>query len=421
MTSRNIFKSVAILLIALTWTFSTYSQTILINAGHVIDPESGKVHDQYSIRIVNGKIEEIGSKVNLDNVDQIIDLSDSWILPGLMDCHVHITENIRYRSSEWHQQYIVESGAFRALRGAYNAELLLRSGFTTIKEIGNDANYVSADIIKGINKGWLQGPTIIYAGKIIAPYGGQISNVSPENEFFWLHDYIDADSPDEVKKAVRKNIYFGATTIKLVADQFNYYYDREEVEAAVREAAKGGLKVTAHVMGGEAARNVILGGAAGIEHGFELSNEELELMKEHGTYLIGTDFSYENWFSYGMDSATAVAYSEMVVDRLKRAYEVGVKMAFGTDIVLDIEGMNRVESNLEVLKTWKAAGIPPMYILKAMTADAADLMGIENDRGRLKPSLWADIIALKKNPLDDIENINSVHFVMKEGVVIRND
>ena len=136
------------------------------------------------------------------------------------------------------------------------------NGFTTIKEIGNDANYATADIIKAIKKGWIKGPTIFYAGKIIAPYGGQTSGVNIENQHLWNFEYIDADNPDEIKKAIRKNIYYGADVIKLVSGQQAGYYELEDIKAAVDEAKKSGLKVTVHVQGGTAARNVILGGAA---------------------------------------------------------------------------------------------------------------------------------------------------------------
>src|SRR5688572_29695434 len=160
-----------------------------------------------------------------------------------------------------------ESSGFRALRGAFVAEQLLMGGFTTIKEIGNDADYASADVIKAIRQGWIQGPSIYYSGKIIAPFGGQSQGINPENEGVWKFEYIDADTPDEVKKAVRKNIYFGANAIKLVTGD-NAYYDVADIKAAVDEAAKAGVKVTVHALGGEAARNVIMGGAAAIEHGF---------------------------------------------------------------------------------------------------------------------------------------------------------
>src|SRR5690606_37592670 len=219
----------------------------------------------------------------------------------------------------------------------------------------------------------------------------------------------------------RQNIYNGATVIKMATGD-NGIYDVDDIKVAVDEAKKYGLKVTVHVVAeGLPNTNVILSGAAAIEHGDGLSNEHLQLMKDKGMFLVGTDFSFDNWYAFGMDSATASALTNSIVDRLKRAYKIGTKMAFGSDIMVNLPGLNRVQSNLKILDSWKAAAIPPSYILQTMTLYAAELLGIEKERGVLEQSYYADIIALKNNPLDDIEAIKSVEFVMKEGKVIRRD
>jgi len=412
---------ITIAFILLISTFSSQSQNTVIKAGHLFDARSGKMLDNQMIIIQNGKIKEVGINLRINKTDTVIDLSNSWVLPGLMDCHVHITSNLSYRERNWNDVNVTESNSLRAIRGSIVATQFLDNGFTTIKEIGNDANYVTADIIKAIKNGWIQGPTIIYAGKIIAPYGGQSTNINPDHEHFWDWEYIDADTPDEIKKAIRKNVYNGATVIKMVTGD-NGIYDTEDIKAAVDEAKKYGLKVTVHVRNDAASgTQVILGGAAGIEHGFELDNTQLQLMKNNGTFLVGTDFSFDNWYAYGLDTTTATSLTKMVLERLKRAYKIGTKMAFGTDIVVDLPGLNRVQSNLKVLDTWKAADIPPSYILQTMTINAAELLGIEKERGVLEQAYYADIIALKNNPLDNIDAIKTVHFVMKEGKVIRLD
>lgn len=414
-------RKIRILLILLISNVTAQAQNTVIKAGHLFDARSGKMLDNQMIIVQNGKIKEVGTALKISKTDSVIDLSNSWVLPGLMDCHVHITSNISYRVGNWNDVYVTESNALRALRGSVVAKQFLDNGFTTIKEIGNDVNYVTGDIIKAINNGWIQGPTIIYAGKIIAPYGGQTSGVNPENEHFWDVDFIDADTPAEIVKAIRKNMYFGATVIKMVTGD-NGIYDEEDIRVAVKEASKYGLKVTVHVRsGGPEATNVILGGAAAIEHGFGLDNTQLQLMKDKGTFLVGTDLSFENWYAYGLDSARAKSMVNTDVDRLKRAYAIGTKMAFGTDIVIDLPGLNRVQSGLKVLENWKLAGIPASYVLQCMTLNAAELLGVENTRGVLEKSYHADIIALKKNPLENIDAIKTVHFVMKEGKMIRRD
>jgi imidazolonepropionase-like amidohydrolase len=416
--AREILK---VALILLFLTLAATAQNIVIKAGHMFDARSGKMLDNQIIVIQNGKIKEVSANAKFSKTDKIIDLSDSWVLPGLMDCHVHITSNYPYRKYAGIASiYSTESTSLRALRGSAVAKQFLDNGFTTIKEIGNDANYATADVIKAIGQGWIQGPTIIYAGKIIAPFGGQSSGVNLEHEGAWTFEYIDADNPDEIKKAVRQNIYYGATVIKMVTGD-NGIYDVEDIKAAVDEAKKYGIKVTVHVGDKDGATNVILGGAAAIEHGFGLDDTQLQLMKDKGIFLVGTDFSYDNWSAYGMDSATAKALENKVIDRLKRAYKIGTKMAFGTDIIIDLPEMNRVQSSLKVLNSWNAAEIPPSYILQTMTINSAELLGLEKSRGVLEQSYYADIIALKNNPLKNIEAIKSVRFVMKEGKIIRQD
>lgn len=415
------FITTALLLCSFLLHITAYAQTTVIRAGHLYDTRTGTFLNNRIIVVKDGKIQQVTAAQNYKGNDKIIDLSHSWVMPGLMDCHVHLTADYPYRNVRLEQFYPVESTALRALRGAYHAEQMLLNGFTTVKEIGNDANYATADVIRAIESGWAQGPTIIYAGKIIAPYGGQTYRVNPEHEQLWDFEYLDADSPDEIRKAIRKNIYHGATVIKLVSDEYPYYYDLADIKMAVAEARKAGMKLTVHVMGGEAARNVILGGADAIEHGWYLDDELLHLMKEKGTFLVGTDYTFGHLYAYAMDSTEAKSDATAVEDRLKRAYRIGVKMAFGTDVIVNVKGLNRIQSNLEVLKTWQAAKIPPSYILQTMTLHAAELLGVDKNRGTISPEYYADIIALKNNPLENIEAIKQVHFVMKEGKVIRHD
>ena len=397
------------------------AQDTIIKAGHLFDSRTGKFVANQTILVRGGRIAEVGPNLTTKSTDKVIDLSKSWVLPGLMDCHVHITSNYPHRKyTGLHDIYTTESSGFRSLRGAFVAEQLLMGGFTTIKEIGNDANYASADVIKAIRQGWVKGPTIFYSGKIIAPYGGQTNGINLENEHLWQFEYIDADTPDEIKKAVRKNIYYGANVIKMVSGD-NGTYDEADIRAAVEEAKKSGIKVTVHVMGGQGARNVIMGGAAAIEHGFDLDDDLLRLMKEKGTFLVGTDLYFENLFAYGMSEEQAKAISNGVADRLGRAYKIGTKMAFGTDVIIDLPGMNRLQSNFRVLENWKLAKIPPAYILQTMTLHAAELLGIEKNRGVLEKSYRADVIALGEDPSANIDAIKNVRFVMKDGKVVRND
>ncbi|WP_417882510.1 amidohydrolase family protein [Xanthomarina gelatinilytica] len=410
-------RTVITLLLLMFINVTAIAQNATLKVGHLINPVTGTISENKVIKIENGKIKAISNYEDLNESMDFIDLSDAWVTPGLIDCHVHLTINLEYGKFDIYRKYLEDSNAYRALFGAENAKQLLYGGFTTIKEIGSDGDYITADIIKAIDNKLVEGPTIIYAGKIIAPYGGQLKNINSTHEGFWNYEFIDADSKDEIRKAIRKNIYNGASCIKLVSGDQNYFYSKEEIRFAVDEAKKSGLKVTVHALNDDAAKEAILGGVAAIEHGIFLSDETLQLMKENDVFLVGTDLSLENWLAYGIPKEEAHYMYQKTLDRLKRAYSIGVKMAFGTDVIIDLKNKNRLESNYEILKTWKEAKVPALKILQSMTIDAAELLGVENTVGKIEIGYDADIVAFKSNPLEDIENISLVKLVIKQGVV----
>jgi len=396
-------------------------ETVVIRAGALIDPASGTVARSQIILVSNGKITAVGPAVTIPAGAKQVDLSNAWVLPGLIDAHTHITldmatmDDILLGSA-----YLRESSARRALRGLWNAEAILNAGFTTVRDVGNDANYAAVDIRHALASGWFIGPTILTTGKIITPFGGQSQKVSPEQGLIWLFEYIDADTVDEIRKAVRQNIYYGADAIKLVADNSAFYYTKEEIAAAVAEAHPAGLPVSVHVMGGEAARNVILGGADSIEHGFELSDELLQLMKEKQTVLVSTDFPEDhlnqmNW-NPEIDGMTL---GKRIVDRLRRAHAIGVKLVFGTDTVIQRPDRPKADLMMDYYDVWKSAGIPPAAALRAMTVNAAELLRIHKVRGAIAPGMAADILAVPSNPLDDLSALKKVIFVMKDGHVVK--
>lgn len=396
------------------------AQTVAIRAGNLIDPATGKVARNHTIVVRDGKIAEVGANVSVPAGAQTVDLSNSWVMPGLMDAHAHITVGPP-PNTILIAPYLSESTAFRALRGARNARIVLEAGFTAMKDVGNDAEYAAVDVRRAIEKGWFVGPTMLTTGKIIAAFGGQSTGVPPEQGPFWRHEYIDADTPEEVRKAVRRNIYYGANAIKLVADNNPYFYSLAEIKAAVEESHAAGLTCAIHVMGGEAARNVILGGADSIEHGFYLSDELLRLMKEKGTVLVGTDFPEEHLKLMNFNPVTdGKTLGQHIVDRLRRAHRAGVKMAFGTDVFLGLPDQDIAQLMLDYLEVWTAAGVSPADILRAMTTNAAELFRWQGKRGAIAVGQAADIIATPQSPLENIQALRKVHFVMKDGAVVKN-
>jgi imidazolonepropionase-like amidohydrolase len=396
---------------------------IAIRAGGVVDPATGSVARNQVILVENGKIKEIGPNVRIPGGAATVDLSKEWVAPGLMDAHVHLTlTEVTGGNAPFESFYLKESSAFRGLRGLRNAQDLLRAGFTTVREVGNDANYATEDVRRAIQAGMFDGPTILTAGKIIAPFGGQSTAIPAEQGPFWRYEYIDADTPEEVRKAVRQNIYYGVDVIKLVADNSPFHFSVEEIKAAVDEAHHAGRTVAVHVYGGEAADNVIEAGVDSLEHGFFLTDEQLQKMKQKAIFLVGTDTPRSQLDIEGTSGGIfppPEVLAPKIIDRLRRAYRIGVKMAFGTDTVIEVPNKSRSDLMLEYLGVWREAGVPNAEILKAMTSNAAELLHVNKDRGTLTPGLAADIVAMPGNPMEDIESLRKINFVMKDGKIIR--
>jgi imidazolonepropionase-like amidohydrolase len=393
-----------------------WGQTVAIRAGNLIDTANGTVAKNQVILVKDKKIVAVGADVAIPKDSAVIDLSKEWVMPGIMDAHTHVTQSVKY-FRELDHNYLVEGTGLRSLRGLHIAQILLNAGITTVRDVGNDANFAAVDLRKAIDAGWFVGPTVQTAGKIIGPFGGQSSGIPPEQGPFWRYEYYDADSPEEVRKAVRENIFYGADLIKLVADNSPYHYSVEEIRAAVEEAHHAGRPVAVHVLGGEAADNVIEAGVDSIEHGFYLTDDQLRRMKEKGIVLSGTDFPGAHFEGGEFDHGAKIG--EAIIDRLKRAYKVGVKMGFSTDIVTDYKGEDRAQMTWDYLAVWRAAGVPNAEILKCMTTNDAELLRLQKERGAIAPGLFADIIAMPSSPLDDIESLRKVDFVMKNGAVVR--
>ncbi len=400
------------------------SPVVAVKAGHLVDPANATVAENQLILVRAGKIVQVGANVAIPAEATVIDLSQQWVLPGLVDAHTHITDNTvpspPGASVEDHTLN-TESSGFRTARGLHNADLMVHAGFLAIRDVGNNMNFTDVAAEQAVETGWFKGPTIIPAGKIIAPFGGQSHKLSPEAGPFWRNEYVDADGPEEMRKAVRQNIYYGAKVIKLVADNNAYPYSVDEIKMAVAEAHAAGRKVAVHVYGGVAADNVIAGGVDSIEHGFDLTDDQLKLMKAKGMFLVGTDFPLEHLIAFGgmVPQLDAQKTADNTIRRLASANRIGVKMAFGSDVVTELPGENRVDMMLDFLRTWKKAGVPAPAILKAWTTNGYELLGIDKQQGAIAVGLAGDMIAVPENPLVNIDTLRKVDFVMKDGEVLR--
>jgi imidazolonepropionase-like amidohydrolase len=395
---------------------------VAIRAGNVIDPAHGTVARDQVILVENGKIKSVGAGTAIPAGAEIIDLSHEWVTPGLIDAHTHMTLTEIAGDAPFESFYLNQSSTLRGLHGLHNAMQVLQAGFTTLRDVGNSAEWAMSDVSRAIESGWFLGPTIIDSGKIIAPFGGQSHNIPPRQGPFWQFEYIDADGPAEIRKAVRTNIYYGAGVIKLVADNNPYHYSVEEFRAAVDEAHRAGIPVAVHVYAGDALENAIEAGVDSIEHGFDLTDAQMKRMKDKGIFLVGTDFPRAHLDIVGTSGGILpepAVLAPKIIDRLKRAHRIGVRMAFGSDTVIDMPGRTRADLMFDYLAVWRAAGVPPADILRAMTTDAADLLRVNKVRGNISEGLSADIVATPANPLDDIESLRKIDFVMKDGKIVR--
>ncbi len=402
-----------LLLWAVTGTLSV-AQTVVIRAGHLVDVENGRIIDNQSILVEDGTITAVGSRVVAPDGTPVVDLSDRYVMPGLIDAHTHLAlTEMNGSDIDDHGSYyyasLIEDTAMRVAQGTTQARAMLEAGFVWVRDTGNNGLYGDVTLRRAIEGGWIPGPNMVAAGIMIAPFGGQFQ-MQPEKPGLGNPEYTYADSHEAIIRAVRENVHYGATVIKLIIDNQPYYYSSEDVAVAVKEAHAMGVKVIAHATSDEGIRNAVLGGVDSIEHGFDPSDETLRLMKEHGTYLVGTDFPAAR---IGQDRY------QRNLDRNKRAYAMGVNMAFGSDVVYYEEGKTRGEQTLGFLDSYLDAGFPHDHILRMITMYAADLLGANT--GRVETGRNADLIALPSNPLEDVHALFAVDFVMKDGRIYKQD
>src|SRR6202163_1890101 len=390
---------------------------IAIKAGKLVDPEKGTTAANQIILVRGRIIEAVGANVQIPADAQVIDLSKSTVLPGLFDAHTHLCMTVKKErdAGTYYITTLLDPTPYRAIEGVANARDMLAAGFTTIRDVGNAGNYADTALREAIERGLVPGPTMLNAGRIIAPYGGQF-HLQPEKRDLATPEYAFADTHDERLKAIRENIHYGATVIKIVVDDQKYIYSVDDIRFMVEETHRAGLKLAAHCWTMAGAHNAAEAGVDSIEHGEMMTNDDLQLVKKNHVVVVGTDFTASAALEAGFPEMHAV-----FVDRLKRAYQIGVTMAFGTDVIVAVPGETRGTLAAEYVDSWVEAEVPPKETLRAMTINAARLLGVDAERGAMKPGLAADIIGMPENPLDNIQAVRKVSFVMKDGSVFKSE
>ena len=390
-----------------------------IRAGRLIDPETGTISSNQIILIANGRFTAIGANLTIPAGAEVIDLSKLTVLPGLVDAHNHLA--LTYKEvperNIYYYTYISESSPLRAIQAASNGMQMLAAGFTVVRDMGNNGNYVDTALRQAIEMGWLPGPAIVNSGLIIGGTGGQFwptPEMAKEHNIVYP-EYLDADTHDEIIKAIRQNALFGAKVIKICVDCKPWGYSVEDMKLFINEAAKIGLRVGGHVQTVEGARRAIEAGIWSIEHDNGLNDELHKLMAQKGIFRAGTETPIS------LTGHTTQARYDKTVAGLRNAYDNKVQLTFSTDADYWVPGKTRGQVAIEFIETWKAAKIPNAGILRAMTMNGYRVCELENRRGPIKPGLAADLIAVTGNPLESIDALRDVQFVLKDGVVFKQN
>ena len=420
--------AIGFLLVLLSTTLVGAQDRVAIRCGQLIDGRSSAPRTDVVIVVEGEKIVEVREGPNVPDGMRFIDYGNGSCLPGLIDLHAHILIN---PTGGVHND-LGRSSADRALDGLRNAQTMLRAGFTTLRDPGDfDAYYAGVSIKRAIAAGEFVGPRLFIAPHAIGPTGGHgdVNDLSPDLSL--QVPTRTADGPDELRKAIREEVKYGADWIKLMAtggvmsagDNPNHTaYTDAEFHAAVDETHRLGRKITVHAIGTAGIKAAVRAGVDAVEHGILIDEEGIALMKERGTWLVPTLYV----LNYVVEEGPRLGYAEESVEKaralldvrdanIRRAFEAGVKIAFGSDTIFPHEQATREFAHLVRL------GMSPMRAIQTATVNAAQVLGVEREIGAVAPGMYADIIAVDGDPLDDITELEDVDFVMHGGQVIKDE
>jgi len=401
----------------------------VLKAARLLDVRKGNYIENAAIWIEGERIKEVGRVNDIQSHAPkeagIIDLGRATLLPGLIDCHTHIMARFEEGPNGYLLGLATKSQAFRALEGAYNARITLQAGYTTIRDVENEgSDYADVALRDAVTQGLAEGPRMQVATRAIAAVGQYNPfGVSPDLTNFPTGAQM-VSGVEEARRAAREQIGHGADLIKVYADWAHPTLTVDEIHVIVEEAHKQGLKVAAHATTPEGIRNAVTAGVDSVEHGHHVNREDLELMKEKGTFLVPTvgviDARLERRPHDAMTPEIKRRLDKLLTDiqnEIQMAKSLGVKMATG----FDADGPAGQGKNANELVALTKRGLTPFEAIQAATANAAELLSWQDKVGALEPTLYADAVAVDGDPLTDITELERVKFVMKGGVVVKDE
>jgi len=412
----------------------------IVTAARLVDVRTGTHRPNQALLVRDGKIDAVGAPADIKgrapSGAATIDLGTATLLPGLIDCHAHLLDAMeaQWRPGEAIVIMLARVGAAkRALIGAQMAREALEAGVTTVRNVGHSGINGDAALRDAIDEGLVPGPRMLAATRKITPPGGQaVLLQGPAAAALLDEEFLPISGVEEARRAVRLALASGASVIKVVADDRGRVLDADEMTAIVKEAHRSGLKVAVHATTVAGIQAAIDGGVDSIEHGTDATDDQLAKMRERGIFLDPTfwpeqmlrEIYLSAWVltpeEKGQFETAITASADKGRALIRRASAARVRIAAGTDMWFKYPGKTRGEATTATLAALQPAGLSGAAVLRAITVDAADLLGWSDRVGVLEPGHFADIVAVAGDPLADASEITRIAFVMKGGHVIRN-
>lgn len=409
------------------------SERTVLTSDRLIDTERGEVLTDRAVIVEDDRVAAVVATADAPTDARRIDLPGHTLLPGLMDMHSHLIGDDD--NGQGYAQLVMRSGAQEAIVGVRNARATLEAGFTTVRDIGTFRAFVDVALRDGIEAGWIVGPRMMCAGAYVTTPGGagdvtglavDVDEVVPRDLRFGVTSGVD-----QMRSTVRQVLRYGADFIKVLATGAVLTsgtkpgmpeFTEDELRAAVEEAGGAGTHVAAHAHGAEGIKRAVRAGVRSIEHGSLMDDEAIELMAERGTYLVADMYDGD----YMLEVGPSLGYTDEVIAKVHltndaqregftKCVKAGVRIAFGTDSGIAPHGVNARQFPYYV-----RYGLTPMQAIRSATRWSAELMGWEDRVGTIAPGLFADLIAVRGDPTDDVSILERVPFVMKDGVVVKS-